>query len=137
MHRAPSAANVERCRGDGPQARASLRGCGPCIRALGSRTDPAMSRARISAKWVGELVGASRFERPTSCSQGRRATRLRHAPTSLSYITLQSGWLPASEPCGQPADKPATPSEWPLSQKPGDERTGALDAAWYWQMLCG
>jgi hypothetical protein len=38
-----------------------------------------------------EMVGASRFERPTSCSQGRRATRLRHAPTGISYTTLRSG----------------------------------------------
>ncbi len=35
------------------------------------------NRLRISI----EVVGASRFERPTSCSQGRRAARLRHAPT--------------------------------------------------------
>ena len=28
-----------------------------------------------------ELVGASRFELETSCAQGRRATRLRYAPT--------------------------------------------------------
>src|ERR1039457_4613262 len=27
------------------------------------------------------MVGASRFERPTPCSQGRCATRLRYAPT--------------------------------------------------------
>ena len=27
------------------------------------------------------LVGASRFELETSCAQGRRATRLRYAPT--------------------------------------------------------
>ncbi len=38
------------------------------------------------------MVGASRFERPTSCSQGRRATRLRHAPTpalSDTYRTVR------------------------------------------------
>ena len=28
-------------------------------------------------------VGASRFERPTPCSQGRCATRLRHAPSHI------------------------------------------------------
>jgi hypothetical protein len=28
-----------------------------------------------------DLVGASRFELETSCAQGRRATRLRYAPT--------------------------------------------------------
>src|SRR5579885_3881827 len=31
-------------------------------------------------------IGASRFERPTPCSQGRCATRLRHAP-SLYRLT--------------------------------------------------
>ena len=56
---------------------------------------------------MGEMVGASRFERPTSCSQGRRATRLRHAPTRLSYTTSPSGW-PAA--CKTPAaDKPRPP----------------------------
>ena len=31
------------------------------------------------------LVGAWRFELQTSCAQGRRATRLRYAPTELSF----------------------------------------------------
>jgi hypothetical protein len=50
---------------------------------------------RAAGRREGEVVGASRFERPTSCSQGRRATRLRHAPTRLSYDTLPTG-APAS-----------------------------------------
>jgi hypothetical protein len=50
--------------------------------ARGSRRDGRAER---------EVVGASRFERPTSCSQGRRATRLRHAPTRSSYTRLRSG----------------------------------------------
>ena len=36
-----------------------------------------------SGRWTlnsGEMVGAEGFEPPTSCSQSRRATRLRHAP---------------------------------------------------------
>jgi hypothetical protein len=31
------------------------------------------------------LVGAEGFEPPTSCSQSRRATRLRYAPNKLAY----------------------------------------------------
>jgi hypothetical protein len=31
------------------------------------------------------VVGASGFEPETSCAQGRRATRLRYAPTGMSF----------------------------------------------------
>ena len=31
---------------------------------------------------VPKLVGASRFERPTTCAQGRCASRLRYAPSN-------------------------------------------------------
>jgi hypothetical protein len=34
-----------------------------------------------SAKYLKNLVGASGFEPEASCAQGRRATRLRYAPT--------------------------------------------------------
>jgi hypothetical protein len=34
------------------------------------------------------LVGASGFEPEASCAQGRRATRLRYAPTSDTYMIL-------------------------------------------------
>jgi hypothetical protein len=38
------------------------------------------------------LVGASRFELETSCAQGRRATRLRYAPTgNRAFILTQFG----------------------------------------------
>ena len=50
------------------------------------RQGPSGAESR-GAPGGGKVVGASRFERPTSCSQGRRATRLRHAPTRLSYDT--------------------------------------------------
>ena len=33
------------------------------------------------------LVGAWRFELQTSCAQGRRATRLRYAPTGAHSIS--------------------------------------------------
>jgi hypothetical protein len=32
-----------------------------------------------------KVVGAWRFELQTSCAQGRRATRLRYAPTVCAY----------------------------------------------------
>jgi hypothetical protein len=35
-----------------------------------------------------EVVGAWRFELQTSCAQGRRATRLRYAPTCGKFILL-------------------------------------------------
>src|SRR5438270_7615679 len=38
------------------------------------------------------MIGASRFERPTPCSQGRCATRLRHAPT-LNRLTYPADAL--------------------------------------------
>jgi hypothetical protein len=34
-----------------------------------------------AAKLLKRLVGAPGFEPGTSCAQGKRATRLRHAPT--------------------------------------------------------
>jgi hypothetical protein len=34
------------------------------------------------------LVGASGFEPETSCAQGRRATRLRYAPTVCTFTIL-------------------------------------------------
>src|SRR6202795_5231697 len=40
-----------------------------------------------SAKCLKSLVGAPRFELGTSCAQGRRATRLRYAPTESSILT--------------------------------------------------
>ncbi len=37
-----------------------------------------------SAKYLKGLVGASGFEPEASCAQGRRATRLRYAPTGCA-----------------------------------------------------
>jgi hypothetical protein len=39
-----------------------------------------------AAKYLKSLVGAPRFELGTSCAQGRRATRLRYAPTMTCCI---------------------------------------------------
>ncbi len=35
------------------------------------------------------VVGASGFEPETSCAQGRRATRLRYAPTCIALLILK------------------------------------------------
>jgi hypothetical protein len=44
---------------------------------------------KIELKSQELVVGAWRFELQTSCAQGRRATRLRYAPTvSLNYTVL-------------------------------------------------
>ena len=40
----------------------------------------------LSGRDPGSLVGAEGFEPPTSCSQSRRATRLRHAPTASLIV---------------------------------------------------
>ena len=38
------------------------------------------------------LVGAEGFEPPASCSQSRRATRLRHAPNRRALLILDHYW---------------------------------------------
>jgi hypothetical protein len=40
------------------------------------------------------LVGAPRFELGTSCAQGRRATRLRYAPTVDTVLMLLYLYFP-------------------------------------------
>ncbi len=37
--------------------------------------------------WCGAMVGVERFELPTSCSQSRRATRLRYTPRARDDST--------------------------------------------------
>jgi hypothetical protein len=46
------------------------------------------------AKYLKSLVGAPRFELGTSCAQGRRATRLRYAPTVDTALILLYLQLP-------------------------------------------
>jgi hypothetical protein len=47
----------------------------------GTRTlDPRLRRPLLCPPELLAQIGASRFERPTPCSQGRCATRLRYAP---------------------------------------------------------
>ena len=45
--------------------------------------NPQKKYLRTVSKCLKSLVGAPRFELGTSCSQSRRATRLRHAPISV------------------------------------------------------
>ena len=49
------------------------------------------------ANSLRRLVGAWRFELQTSCAQGRRATRLRYAPTlcTLKILLYFSAFFPA------------------------------------------
>ena len=42
-----------------------------------------------SAKYLKSLVGAPGFEPGASCAQGRRATRLRYAPTVIALFILK------------------------------------------------
>ena len=44
---------------------------------------------RAASKLLKGLVGARGFEPRTSCAQGRRATRLRYAPTCGKFILLR------------------------------------------------
>ena len=52
--------------------------------------------AENAHKWLKIMVGARGFEPPTSCSQSRRATRLRHAPflTTLLIVAVAPGDWP-------------------------------------------
>ena len=56
---------------------------------FGARLSPKSSVRSVtcvSGRDPGWLVGAEGFEPPTSCSQSRRATRLRHAPTASLIV---------------------------------------------------
>ena len=55
------------------------------------------------------LVGAPGFEPGASCAQGRRATRLRYAPTAfiLTYLALL-GFAEGTKQNGDEADGEAT-----------------------------
>src|SRR5438034_2297554 len=65
-----------------------------CLRVLATELDPpwhprnalegrSLYPPELLAR-ASHLVGASRFERPTTCAQGRCATRLRYAPSKVT-----------------------------------------------------
>ena len=62
-----------------------------------------------------EVVGVERFELPTSCSQSRRATRLRYTPKVFTYVVSLS--LGIILPCLNPVNffqeyhLPSTPAQ--------------------------
>ncbi len=56
-----------------------------------SASQPTIIPILDTCKLLRELVGASRFELETSCAQGRRATRLRYAPTGRAVILAHLG----------------------------------------------
>src|SRR5262249_34970297 len=65
------------------------------------RRGPASERVRESEGRSPSdqyLVGATGFEPATPCAQGRCATRLRYAPTRLSYRQSQIGNRAIEEP---------------------------------------
>jgi hypothetical protein len=55
-------------------------GLEPSTLGLEGRCSIRLSYGRFSKCTLTELVGVERFELPTSCSQSRRATRLRYTP---------------------------------------------------------
>ena len=61
------------------------RTCDPQLRRL--VLYPAELRADPDLKRQQKLVGVERFELPTSCSQSRRATRLRYTPRARNDNT--------------------------------------------------
>jgi hypothetical protein len=69
----------------------------------------------------GWLVGARGFEPPTSCSQSRRATGLRYAPTreilGLSYCKREPLFIqqhPWTVQAALQAEPPLSAIHWPL-----------------------
>ena len=62
-----------------------------------------------------EVVGVERFELPTSCSQSRRATRLRYTPKIFTYAVLLNAAiiLPCLNPVNffQESHLPSTPAQ--------------------------
>ena len=62
-----------------------------------------------------EVVGVERFELPTSCSQSRRATRLRYTPKIFTYAVLRNDAmiLPCLKPVNffQESHLPSTPAQ--------------------------
>ena len=77
----------------GPESRHEGENSIPTVTGTGTEQE---EREGEVCKWLKVLVGARGFEPPTSCSQSRRATGLRYAPTRASRIpSLVTGLLPA------------------------------------------
>ena len=62
----------------------NLRGETSCLRSAKGEVQGEVQSAYLTERKENILVGAPRFELGTSCAQGRRATRLRYAPTVLN-----------------------------------------------------
>ena len=52
-----------------------------------------------------KLVGVERFELPTSCSQSRRATRLRYTPIDLLLLGCNSLFFRRAHDTHQPGER--------------------------------
>jgi DNA-directed RNA polymerase specialized sigma24 family protein len=78
----------------------------------------AIRRAAVAAKLASDLVGAGGFEPPTSCSQSRRAARLRYAPRNGCY---PQGWSRFDRTSTQvvEGDRQARSARTPSGRDPG------------------
>ena len=65
---------------------AGLTGFEPVTLGLEGRCSILMSYRPM----IKELVGVERFELPTSCSQSRRATRLRYTPITVCDLKTEA-----------------------------------------------
>ena len=78
----------------------------------GNHGASATKKAAKSRATRAILVGAPRFELGTSCAQGRRATRLRYAPTCSALLILKHfPILLQSNLARNPGKKPPTVHE--------------------------
>jgi hypothetical protein len=80
----------------------------------GPAVTPELARFPEPPAWTSRLVGASRFERPTTCSQGRCAARLRYAPsTRRGHLTRSSGRAQSSACRSRSARARIARPRWP------------------------
>ena len=67
------------------------------------------------------VVGASGFEPETSCAQGRRATRLRYAPTStMGYSTVSCAIVLKRGEIGGPCEQAVSKNWCECAESAGD-----------------
>ena len=97
--------------------KARQKGFEPLTHGLEGRCSIHLSYWRTSST----KVGASRFERPTTCAQGRCATRLRYAPSILLLQYMAERGSPNTVIIGtQRFRAPGAPARAPASRAPGD-----------------
>jgi hypothetical protein len=76
-----------------------------------------------SAKYLKSLVGAPGFEPGASCAQGRRATRLRYAPTSTTgYSTVSCAIVLKRGDIADPCKQSGSVNGCEFTESAGDRR---------------